>query len=267
VTTYSLYGVRDLYPSGNSGTAERSNIMPRAYVTDHPKEDTFCGGTEGTQRYDCEPYTAWRLKSASPDDPSDSGLYPKDFGPRYGEDEMGYVIDFVGPRMQGWLAMAQGNKLVTKGNRVTNIIVPTKLTLDDPCSSASEGGLVEINPETGGWVASPSYKEIEHKSNIYNYPGSRGDEINRDTKEVVTALTIEVSVTDPKTGRIIMMSVPLRSRANEQGTDLGKNVGAYDCNGKGDGRQSLLIPGAETPQNPDPKCGGRSGRQSWRQLR
>jgi hypothetical protein len=250
----SIYGVRDLSPSAESGTASRSNLMARSYVTSHPEKDIFYKeDPEKRNKVTSESYRAWKIKTDDPDSPD------------YGASQMGYVIDFNAPRMENWLVWSQGTNIGGKRNIG---IVPTVLPEEDPCASAQEGGLAEINLETGAWVKSVMYRKIEHESNIFIADGSYGAEINRDGKYVLSDIAKESSGAKQwGTG-----AGYYNQHGGHRGVVLGLDPHRHsvDCVVDSGGKKGrvLHIPGfsGELPVT-DPVCGDRVGRQSWRQIR
>jgi Tfp pilus tip-associated adhesin PilY1 len=267
----SLYGFRDEDPRGGVGsTVRRRDLMERGYANTDQKDDLFCGVLEGNNPSICESMTAWRLASASTSDPAPNGEYPNDFGPDYGitGGKKGYVIDFNAPRMENILVAAQGTIHATRGG-IPIAVVPAKITQDDPCSAGPGGGIVEINPISGGWIASAMYQYVKEKSNIFVYPGSYGDEINRDSKYSVSTNTVEgVLVNDTRVTARGFAFYP--GSVTCQGDDCKAidNKRLFDCTqygGRG-GKETMYPPGGEGIIDYK-SCGGRSGRQSWRQLR
>ncbi|MCL2075839.1 MAG: PilC/PilY family type IV pilus protein [Betaproteobacteria bacterium] len=244
----SIYGIRDLSPVASSPTAERSVLMARDYVANHPPEDMFCKNAtcDRARDEDKERYKAWKILTESPDSPD------------YGASQMGYVIDFDAPRMKNWRVRAQGTVTNRKQGRTTHVLIPTVLPEDDPCSSAQNGGLAEINPETGGWIKTNLYKEIQRKSNVFILDGSYGMEINRDGKFDISAIKVEVA--DPNNpGKTIMIT--LNRTDNARGVTLGRQPLNNPCD------QPVLASGAGQFGSGDRCEGKRAGRQSWRQLR
>jgi len=271
----SLYGIRDLNPVGGaSGTATRSDLMVRGYKDPHPVEDEFCKmnsrDEEGNEiGYLCENYKAWRLDSAGAGDPNDKGEYPNDHGPGYGAGQNGYVIDFNAPRMEHWLGMAQGTRLQQKQGAITHIVVPTTLTLDDPCTSARNGALVELDPEKGSWTKSVLFKYIQDKSNLFVLEGSYGMEINRDGKFSISDEWLDVPDPDNpgKTVRIYVNNTDYTAQGIT-GNRPNKDT-ALGCETQGirGGPQALAVSGVPKPPFSETICPGRTGRQSWRQIR
>jgi Tfp pilus tip-associated adhesin PilY1 len=250
----SIYGIRDNDPLGNGNPLlTRDDLLPRKYVPMQPENDRFCRDTQGGNPILCDNFSAWRLAS-HPN--AETGVYRNDAYPEYTTGgTMGYVIDFDAPHMQSWLVTASGTQLTA-----TNFVVPTALTQDDPCASGKEGGLVEINPFSGGWVSSVMFPYIENLSNLFTYPGSYGAEINRDNKNQTSGIMVEVE--DPlNPGNKIM--VMMNQIDNAQGGDADPDIPPPEC------LTTLNVPGADSINlgGESKKCGGRSGRQSWRQLR
>ena len=273
-TIQSIYGIRD-YPSPTAdefqGTAEREiNLLARTYVPGHPETDKFCRYKNAGVTVGCKDYKGWRLASLPN---AETGDYRSDTGPKYGAGHMGYVIDFNAPRMKDWLVTAQGTIMKTKGGATTNIVVPPALTSDDPCYSGKQGGLVEINPESGGWTKSELFADVANRSNLFSYPGSYGKEINPFRKFSISS-SEKYAFPDPKDStKMAYVHINDRSQTR-RGVELGKKpTGQNDCDkfGSGDnvrgGKETVYVSGTDEPFVDISGCGGRSGRQSWRQLR
>ena len=277
----SLYGIRD-NPRSNtqqssSGTTivrlpnNTNTLMERKFVSENAGGlDQFCGILTGNTPSLCNSYTSWRLASNGANDPVD-GDYRNDFGPKYGDGEDGYVIDFNAPRMENVLMGAQGTIAKVSGGTAT-VVLPTKITHDDPCFSSNAGSIVELNPLTGGWIKSAMFEYVEKKSNVFILTGSYGDEINRDSKYSISGESFDgVYVNDTRTTVRGLVLGPANDGNGE--TVQSSTRGLFDCTrfGSGDdargGQETMYPPGSDELINSLKACGGRSGRQSWRQLR
>jgi hypothetical protein len=241
----SIYGVRDLSPSAASGTANRSNLMARSHVPDHPDTDRFCGANpaedpDSGAKTDCRRYDAWKIATEDPD------------APDYGASQMGYVIDFNAPGMKGFLVRAQGTILNDNNEGENSGLVPFAFGQEeDPCTSNMGGGIAEINLETGAWVKSFFFDWVENDSDIYAIPGLNGSEINRDGKGSESKIRISIEVDGE------MVNVALMTTSNAQGVEMEKQklsdqTVVIDPETVGD---------IETPREKF------SGRRSWWQVR
>jgi len=250
----TIYGVRDFAPAAIMGTATRNRLLQRAYARSDGKVDEFMDINEGIHDL-----PSWKLAG---DTTGTSPMPAPDVEYDLQRGQMGYLIDLDGKNMadlptgtSGWRVGVQGTEYVSG-----NYMVPTRIPLDDPCLDKDAGGIVEIEPVHGKWVKSRYWKAVKENANIWRDDRTMGMEIGRD---------------DKKTGSI---EVP-RLLDFSQGNAGGYSAYAYQPLKSDNARFGIL--GEKPPTTGDcvtvhiigaeasgvPLCPGRSGRQSWRQVR
>ncbi|MCL2021009.1 MAG: PilC/PilY family type IV pilus protein [Betaproteobacteria bacterium] len=231
----SIYGVRDFAPEAIMGTATRSRLLNRAYIGDEGAMDNFIE-FDGTDN----PLPGWKLAN-EPDVEYDNT-----------SGQMGYVIDLNAADMNGWRIGVQGTEFANN-----NYLAPAKIPLDDPCLDRDAGAIAEIEPIHGKWIRSRLWKEVKGGSNIWRDDRTQGLEINRDDKKGLSNQ---------------------RNTLYDAAAAHGESVFAYKPNFYDNPRFGILgeklpnPPECQTVFNPGTEkgtiiCVGRSGRQSWRQLR